>query len=212
MQNPMDNLSQKEIEENLGLNEGQKSQLEAIGLKRDEIRKLHMERVAEGIQREREKLDRLERKITNGNLGAAIGELLDDETETTAQNDPVPTEDASPIFSNDEANRIIGMEAQKTEGFREADEEFMDALMDLSAEDYDSDNGRLCKAATKCALIISPIAEKVLARRWKGYDIAFRKWEEDGHKGIPPESWTDTYLLPIFSCYDYLAGMRESNE
>ena len=61
--NPMDNLSDKQKEEAMGLSQSQRLELEAAGLTKKEIDDIHAKRVAEGIAKERERLDKLENKI-----------------------------------------------------------------------------------------------------------------------------------------------------
>lgn len=66
--NVMDNMTNKEREEKMGLSEGQKSSLRAVGLSADEVRFIHDARVAKSIQEEREELGKLEKKLNNRKL------------------------------------------------------------------------------------------------------------------------------------------------
>ena len=62
--NPMDEMTAKEREEAMGLTEAQRLTLESAGLTKKEIDLIHAQRVAESIAKERERLDKLEAKVT----------------------------------------------------------------------------------------------------------------------------------------------------
>ena len=81
--NFMDNKTDKELEAEMGLSESQKMSLEAIGLTRDEIKKIHAQRVLDAMVKERARLAKLEAKVRK-TLPMAFAEMLEGAEDTDA--------------------------------------------------------------------------------------------------------------------------------
>ena len=196
VKNPMDSKSIKDREEEMGLSEGQKAALIASGLSKEEVNDIHKRRVAEAIEREREFLEKMERK-----MGKGLSELAEKFANYLEKGEDVKEDMqvGSPIYTNDEAQRLIIAECEKNPDYAKALEEFNEVVLDL-----DATKEEIRKAANRLADIVLPTAKPFGERRWKGYIEEYRKYVENGEVGNPPDPFSEYYSLPIFDCGNYI--------
>lgn len=210
MSNIMDNMTAKEREEEMGFSESQKSALEAAGLTRKEIAELHAQRVAENIAKERERLDKLEKRIAKGNGGksfaAAFADMLEGKSpasETPVETDPNLTAQFMTLIkggkglsspsSDSEADNGRPWEGRNDLIMSNADywaEMYKKGVADLPDPDEAakmSDEDLDKALAAFYASLNAPDKEELFERRRLGYYKAYEEWQKSGGKGEPPE-------------------------
>jgi len=196
VKNPMDSKSIKDREEEMGLSEGQKAALIASGLSKEEVNDIHKRRVAEAIERERELLAKMEKKMEKGfsELAEKFASYLEN-----GEDEKKDTSVGSPIYTNNEAQRLIIAECEKNPDYAKASEDFNEVAMDLEATKED-----IRKAAERLASIVFPTAKPFAERRWQGYIEEYEKYVANGEVGDPPDPFSGYYSLPIFDCGNYI--------
>ena len=196
-QNPMDNMTAKEREEAMGLSESQKMQLSAAGLTAKEIREIHYQRVAESIAKERERLDRLEKKVVR-NLPEYLASLLGDGAELkTDENgeyppevvkqlqESLPPEEEAPWYGKDDlimSDEEYWKECDKATKDKK-DMEIPSNIEEMSDEDFEKHYNTFFKA-------FNSETNDVFNRRWLGVQKAWYDWVKGGCKGEKPGDMT----------------------
>ena len=193
--NPMDTITIKDREEEMGLSEGQKAALIASGLTKEEVNDIHKKRLAEAIEKEKKFLAKMEKKVgISAGLSDSLAKMLESEGKDNGEG-----EVGEPIYTNDELQRLLFAECKKNPEFTKANDDFYYTAIDLESKEDE-----IKAAASRLADIISPISRPFIERRWKGYIEEYRKYVENGEVGAPPDPFSGYYDLPIFNCYNHI--------
>lgn len=201
--NPMDEMTDKEREEAMGLSKSQRMQLEMAGLTSAEIKEIHYKRVAEAIAKEREKLDRLEKKAAKNlpdYLATLLGEAENLEKDEKGYypaevvkelQEQLPPEEATPwrdmkdlIMTNAEYFAECAKAMKGEKDVEIPDDEDDDEAMEKFAKDYKE----YCEVYDKKT-------SGVFSRRWMGAKKAWYDWVKGGCKGEKPEDISMLFLI-----------------
>lgn len=204
--NPMDTLTAKELEEQMGFSESQKSALLAAGLTKLEVKELHNRRVAEAIAKERERLSRLETKVKKSlpNFLAAFLEGADDVEDSKEDTDRSP-EEAERDYQNHKF--LLPPEDEDVELPWEGRNDLLFTNKDYWAECYkltkndkslalpdnleDMSYDEFEQWRQKWEMDFNKKTDEVFERRRMGYMKAEYDWIKGHCKGKPPEPVAD---------------------
>ena len=191
--NFMDNKTDKELEAEMGLSESQKMSLEAIGLTRDEIKKIHAQRVLDAMVKERARLAKLEAKVRK-TLPMAFAEMLEGAEDTDAVIEETYNYDDYKDLLPPEGTKLP-WEGRKDLLFTNADYwkecskatkgdknlEFPSNLGEMSDEEFNRFYEEWSRA-------LDQKTNEIFERRSMGYLKAEYDWIKGGCKGKKPET------------------------